>query len=160
MKTFKDASGREWTIDINLNTIEQVIASCKIDLTALFEGELKTLAELFNTPKLLVSVLWVLCGPEKPDALLSEKAFKATMKGDFLEAGANALVDDVIDFFPLARKREVCRAIAVKMQETAEAERQHIETKVGQFDPVAFLASATSSQASLASTPAASPSES
>jgi hypothetical protein len=159
MKTFKDASGREWTIDINLNTIEQVIASCKIDLTALFEGEHETLAQLFNTPRLLVSVLWVLCGPEQPDALLSEKLFKANMKGDALEAGANALVDDIIDFFPRARQREVCRAAVKKYWEMVEVAHQKAEADLQKIR-LTSSGSVTSSEALLDSIPAPSPSAS
>jgi hypothetical protein len=160
MKQFKDASGKTWELDINVGSVEVVREVCKVDLTQLFGDGNQSLMRLFEEPSHLTTVLLCLLSltPSNFDKNgIDKAAFLKAMKGDALEQAANALVDDVIDFFPSRRQREVYRAAVNKLWETVNAGQDLAMTKIVEIDPMpklkALLASATSSAESAVSTP-------
>lgn len=140
MKYFNDTTGKQWKIDVNVGSLETVAAQTGIDLTQLFSEELGLLNELYANPVILCKVLWAFNGePESP----SKPGFLAAMGGDALENAADALVSDVIDFFPNARRRELCRATLAKIKEAAEMAYNKAEKNLSELN-AASLTSATS----------------
>lgn len=154
MKRFNDANGKQWEFDIDVDSIERVKSICQIDLTSLFGDDLKLIARLFEEPALLISVLWELIN--HPDQSL-KPAFRKAMKGDALELAANLLVNEIIDFFPNAKRRELCREAVRKVWQTVEVNQTQAASLMAQYDPTSSN-SATSSPESSASIPAGSPS--
>ncbi len=137
MKRFLDSNGKQWEIDVHLASLERVNDACGIDLTQLFGDGLTMLSKLFDDAGHLTKVLWCLCGPEQGDEGKAE--FLKAMRGDALEAGANALVDAVIDFFPNARRRELCRAAVEKMWATVTAGQDLAERKLAEIEPASLV---------------------
>jgi len=128
LKRFNDSTGKQWEIDIHVGSIEKVKNLCGVDLTKIFEPDLKLLGQLFDDPKLLTDVLWCLC--ENGD----KSTFVNAMRGDALEQAANALIEDVIDFFPNAKRRELCRLQLRKIWEITGAEQAKFEAAVNSLD--------------------------
>ena len=109
MKTFTDNTGRTWTLLVNVATIKRVRALCGVDLNSIIEVEdgkptTKLLERLSTDPVLLVDVLYAVCRPECGQKGVSDEDFGAAMAGDAIEQATSALLDEVIDFFPEAKR--------------------------------------------------------
>lgn len=109
MKTFTDNTGRTWTLLVNVATIKRVRALCGVDLNSIIEVEdgkptTKLLERLSTDPVLLVDVLYAVCRPECEQKGVSDEDFGAAMAGDAIEQATSALLDEVIDFFPEAKR--------------------------------------------------------
>lgn len=109
MKTFTDNTGRTWTLLVNVATIKRVRALCGVDLNSIIEVEdgkptTKLLERLSTDPVLLVDVLYAVCRPECEQKGVSDEDFGVAMAGDAIEQATSALLDEVIDFFPEAKR--------------------------------------------------------
>ena len=140
MKSFTDSLGRAWTLVVNVATIKRVRALCGVDLNTIVEVEdgkpsAKLLERLSGDPVLLVDVLYAVCKPECDQRNVSDEDFGAAMAGDAVEQATDALLDEVIDFFPAA-KREAFRRILSASRRFGEAARQRMEAMLadGKFE--------------------------
>jgi hypothetical protein len=110
MKSFTDNMGRAWTLVVNVATVKRVRALCGVDLNSVIEVEdgkpsAKLLERLSSDPVLLVDVLYAVCKPECDSLGVSDEDFGSAMAGDSVDAATQALLDEVIDFFPEAKRR-------------------------------------------------------
>lgn len=116
MKTFTDNTGRTWTLSVTVGTIKRVRALCGVDLANIITMEsgktpnVGLLERLASDPVLLVDVLFAVCKPEADTKGITDEEFGRAMAGDAIELAATALLDEIIDFFPEA-KRKVFRKI-------------------------------------------------
>lgn len=140
MKRFNDATGKQWEIDVHLESIEKVKSALGIDLTKLFADEMRLINQLSEDQSQLAAVLWEL--QTSPAADRSE--FLRGLRGDALEEGFKALLDDVINFFPNSRQRNICRETLAKLWQTVDAIHDQTEKKLAELNPT-LLASATNS---------------
>lgn len=145
MKRFIDATGKQWEIDVHLESIERVKSSRGIDLTKLFADEMRLINQLSEDHATLAEVLWEL--QTSPGADRSE--FIRGLRGDALEAGFKALLDDVIDFFPNSRQRKICRETVEKLWQTVEAVQSQAETELAKFNPNALLSATSSAESAV-----------
>jgi len=128
MRTFVDASGRTWTIAINVAQVKRVRDALKIDLLDLD----KDLAlELINDPVKLVDVIYVLCRDQALSATVSDEDFGRGMAGDAIDGATRALLEELADFFPNPRHRHNLKLVLAATFETidaaAETARSHLE---------------------------------
>ena len=107
MKTFKDNAGRTWTVDVNIATVKRVKSLLKIDLTDAVEGKL--LDRFILDPILLCDVIYVICKPEADKEKITDEQFGLAMAGDAIEHATEALLEELIEFFP-ELKRPALRA--------------------------------------------------
>lgn len=97
-------------------TIKRVRALCGVDLANIISIEpgkapdVGLLDRLATDPVLLVDVLYAVCKPEADAQNVSNEDFGRAMAGDAIAHAAAALLDEVIYFFPEA-KRKVFRKI-------------------------------------------------
>lgn len=116
MKSFVDNTGRTWMLTVNVGTIKRVRALCCIDLANIITMEsgqtpkMELLERLATDPVLLVDVLYAVCKEEAEQKKVSDEEFGRAMAGDAIEYASSALLDEIIDFFPQA-KRQVFRKI-------------------------------------------------
>ena len=111
MKTFTDNTGRTWTLSVTVGTIKRVRALCGVDLANIIKTpNVGLLERLASDPVLLVDVLFAVCKPEADTKGITDEEFGRAMAGDAIELAATALLDEIIDFFPEA-KRKVFRKI-------------------------------------------------
>lgn len=117
MKTFKDASGRDWEIAVNVGGAKAVRELLSVDLFRLHSTEAE---RVFSDPCLLVDVLYVLCKDQCQIRKLDAEDFGRQMLGDAIEDGANALLGAVADFFPSQRRGLLAKQMAKAEELTAE----------------------------------------
>ena len=98
MKTFKDNAGRTWTVDVNIATVKRVKSLLKVDLTDAVEGKL--LDRFILDPILLCDVIYAICKPEADKANITDEQFGYAMSGDAIEHATEALLEELINFFP------------------------------------------------------------
>lgn len=122
MKQFKDTQGRSWTIEVNIRQIRRVRDQVNVDLYSLFADEAK---RLFSDPVLLVDTLYVLCQAQCEERKMSDRDFGEAFDGEVLEKAADALLEEVVSFFPQSRQT-ILRATINKSREL----EQPIQTKV------------------------------
>ena len=140
MKSFTDNNGRTWTLVVNVATIKRVRALCGVDLNSIVEVEdgkpsAKLLERLSGDPVLLVDVLYAVCRPECEQKGVSDEDFGAAMAGDAVEQATDALLDEIIDFFPAAKRKAFQRILSASRR-FGEAARRRLEATLadGRFE--------------------------
>ena len=154
MKSFTDNAGRVWTLAVNVAAIKRVRAICGVDLNSIVEMDAgnkpsaKLLERLSTDPVLLVDVLYAVCKPEADAKNIGDEDFGRAMAGDAIDHATAALLDEIIDFFPEA-KREAFKkilsatrrfeAIARKRMETLLADRSFEDSLVSELERLTGL---------------------
>ncbi len=110
MKTFKDNAGRTWTVGIDVAAIKRVRSLLDVDLMDALEGKL--LERLVSDPVLLCDIIYCVVKPEADEKNVSDEDFGRAMAGDAIEHATTALLEELVDFFPQARRRLLAKALA------------------------------------------------
>ncbi len=133
MKSFTDNAGRVWTLAVNVAAIKRVRAICDVDLNSIVEMDAgnkpsaKLLERLSTDPVLLVDVLYAVCKPEADAKNIGDEDFGRAMAGDAIDHATAALLDEIIDFFPEA-KREAFKKILSATRRFESLARKKMET--------------------------------
>jgi hypothetical protein len=161
MHSFKDATGREWRLTVNVGAIKRVRDLAGVDLCDAAGGGL--LEKLDRDLVLLVGVLAALVR-DSVDGYLpaaAVPAFADAMVGEPLAEASRAFIEELVSFFP-SRQRLRMLAALMHLAEThkaealeAEAEAAERAAAVQSAIPPTVSGSATSSPAGSASTPPA-----
>lgn len=117
MRTFQDGEGRSWTITVNVSSIKRVRSLLEVDLLTAVDGQL--LEQLATDPVLLADVVYCLCKPEADARELSDEQFGEAMAGDAIGDATTALLEGLVEFFPLEKRRLLAKAL--KKLKTFEA---------------------------------------
>ena len=140
MKSFTDNKGRTWTLEVTVATVKRVRALCRVDLNSIVELDknnkpsAELLERLSSDPVLLVDVLYAICKPQADKLGVSDEDFGEAMAGDAIEHATSALLEEIIDFFPEA-KRLVMRKILSASRKFSEAARKKLEAELnGEFE--------------------------
>jgi hypothetical protein len=110
MHTFIDNAGRTWTLAVNVGAIKRVRALCGIDLANIIsietgkDPDISVLKQLSQDPVLLVNTVYAICKNEADSKNTSDEDFGQAMAGDAIENATTALLDEVVDFFPQAKR--------------------------------------------------------
>lgn len=113
MKTFKDNEGRTWTVSVNIAAVKRVKSLLNINLLDAIEGKL--IEELSSDPVMLCDVIYVICKPKADENKVTDEQFGRAMGGDAIATATTALLEELVDFFPSA-KRQVLRKALEKFQ--------------------------------------------
>ena len=130
MKSFTDNLGRTWTLVVNVAAIKRVRALCGVDLNAIVEIDknnnptAELLERLSTDPVLLVDVLYAVCKPECEQKGVTDEDFGAAMAGDAIEQATSALLDEVVDFFPTAKRAALQKILAATRRIEALAKKK------------------------------------
>jgi hypothetical protein len=116
MKTFTDNAGRTWTVAINVNAIKRVKGLTGVNLLDVVNGDADPrdgglLGRLSSDPILLCDILYAVCKPEADPRNVSDEDFGRAMAGDAIDAGTTALLEELVDFFPQAKRRVLDKAL-------------------------------------------------
>lgn len=141
MKSFTDNLGRTWMLVVNVAAIKRVRALCDVDLNAIVEIDkdnnpsTKLLERLSSDPVLLVDVLYAVCKPDCDQKNVSDEDFGAAMAGDAIDHATAALLDEIVDFFPEA-KRLAFKKILSATRRFEEIAKKKLETMLqdGKFE--------------------------
>jgi hypothetical protein len=159
MKTFKDQGDREWVLQVNYSAKQRVQALAGVDLF-----DLSIFEKLGSDPGKLIEILYAICQEQADKLGLKKEQFYDAIIGDCLEAAADALTQEIINFFP-KRRREVFQKLVATAGKVQDKALELIETKLDSGEILRKLeqslnAASGSAPASSESTPAHSPSDS
>jgi hypothetical protein len=104
MKKFKDTEGREWSLTVNVGSIKAVRDVTGIDLTKLFKDSSQSQA-LFDDIPVFATVLWTMVEKQARERGVDEDSFGNSLLGDVVEEASDALIAEVINFFPSGRRK-------------------------------------------------------
>ena len=100
MRVFKDNSGREWTVEINVAALKRVRGLLGVDLMQIVEGEGGLIEKLMRDPVLLCDVVFAVCKPQADAKSISDEEFGKAMAGDAIESATTALLEELVGFCP------------------------------------------------------------
>ena len=126
MHIFTDNKGRKWDIVLNVNQMKRVRAVLGIDLVNVItldaKGEVKVdlIDRIANDPCLLVDILCVLTEKQAASLGVSEVQFGESLAGDAIEEATKAFLDELVDFFPGARRLFLQKAVTLARKYTLE----------------------------------------
>ena len=109
MKTFSDNAGRLWVVSLNIDTVKRVRSLLEVDLLQVVEGKL--LERLVADPVLLCDILFVICKTEADARNVTDEDFGRGLAGDAIDAATKALLEELVDFFPLGKRRLLGKAL-------------------------------------------------
>ena len=124
MKSFADNSGRTWAVTINVECIKRVRTLLGVNLLDAVEGQL--IERLVTDPVLLCDCVYAVCKPEADARGITDEDFGRAMAGDVIEHACTALLEELVDFFPQAKRQVLAKALARLRQ--LEAKAIHLAT--------------------------------
>ena len=116
MKTFTDNAGRTWTVAINVDALKRVRSLCDVDLMQIVGDGGKLLDRLMADPVLLCDVVFAVCKEEAESKGISDADFGKAMAGDPIEHATQALLEELVGFFPNRTQRDVLGKVLAKMR--------------------------------------------
>ena len=102
MKTFTDNAARAWTIQVNVDALKRVKSLLDVDLMEAVDGKL--LQRMLDEPVLLCDIIYALCKPQADAASVTDEDFGRAMAGDAIDNATQALLEELVDFFPQRRR--------------------------------------------------------
>ena len=139
MKNFHDNAGRNWTVTLNVATLKRIRALTEIDLINIIsldehrKPNVELLERLSEDPILLVDVLYAACKPEADSQNVTDEQFGAAMAGDAIEHATNALLEELVSFFP-DPKRKVLQKILDANRRFGETLKRKVEAELNTLD--------------------------
>lgn len=107
MHFFKDNTGREWAVAVNVETIERTERLIGVKLPDVARGQT---SKLLADPALLVNVLWCLVLPQAEKRGVSDVEFGQSL-GDQIEHATQALLDELADSYGKRERRLIRKAL-------------------------------------------------
>ena len=126
MRNFKDNRGRSWQIALNVYEMKRVRSVLGVDLVNVIalgkDGKVQVdlIDRIANDPCLLVDILWVLVEAEAKEQGVSDVDFGSSLAGAAIEEATKAFLDELVDFFPGARRLFLKKAVEVSRQYAEE----------------------------------------
>ena len=117
MRQFTDTKGRVWDVELNVRQMKRVRDVLGIDLVNVIQAgkdgavATDTLDRVANDPILLVDILWVLCEGQAKAAGVTDDDFGSSLAGDSISDATRAFLDELVDFFPGARRLFLKKAV-------------------------------------------------
>ena len=166
MRQFTDTKERVWDVELNVRQMKRVRDVLGIDLVNVIQAgkdgavATDTLDRVANDPILLVDILWVLCEGQAKAAGVTDDDFGSSLAGDSISDATRAFLDELVDFFPGARRLFLKKAVDLARKfETENAQMLEKALASPEFEErlKTSLRPPSASRESAASTPAPSP---
>lgn len=126
MKKFKTSNGDEWEIKINFISVERVKDSIGVDLMSIVTDQ-TMFKEAICNPVIMAMTIAELCKKQIESRGIDIEDFAELLKGDPIEHAVNAMIDELIDFFPNSRDRKMAKMIWGQINKTSEMIRDRQE---------------------------------
>ena len=129
MKTFNDANGNPWLMDVNVSALRRVKAIASLDIgdfAAIASGEI--LKRLAADPVLLADVAYAILKPEADTRGISKDDFCNLIRGDAIESVTTAILESLADFFPKAQGAVLKAVLSIARSETEKAMQETSES--------------------------------
>lgn len=116
MKTFKDSGGKSWDISITVGSLKRVKDMLNIDLIEEASKKENIFIKVSENPIMLCDILYCLCKSQADERKITDEKFGESLNGDAIEQATNMFIEELIDFFPSA-KRPAFRMMTQKIEE-------------------------------------------
>jgi len=133
MKTFKDASGRNWTVALTLGTAMAVKDKLGVDLLQPEAGDPPLLTRLGTDEMLLGEVLCALLADQFDAHQVSDADVRAGFDGATLLAAQTAFYEEMVDFFRSRGRADRARAVETQAA-MIDAAVKAIDERIGGMD--------------------------
>lgn len=110
MKTFVDATGKTWTVTINTNAIKRAKETSGVSLVDIVNGDLY--GRMLLDPVLVCDIAYGVCEPEAKARKFTREDFNASLVGDAIAAARDAILEDLVGFFPNPVRDKIKNALA------------------------------------------------
>ncbi len=145
MKTFTDAAGRTWTINLTLGTAMAVKDKLDIDLLQPEAGDPPLLTRLGTDEILLGEVLCALLEDQFEAHKVSAADVRNAFDGRTILAAQKAFYEELVDFFQSRGRADRAKAVATQMK-MIDAAVAAIETRIDNLDVDAIVSGAMSGE--------------
>lgn len=125
MKTFEDTQGRTWQIDIHVGAVKIVKDLLQVNLLELVEGK-DLLERIATDPVFLCDLVYCLCKEQADAQEITDEQFGRAMAGDAIDHATTALLEELVDFFPLGKRGVLSKAL-VKLKKLETRAIDHAE---------------------------------
>jgi hypothetical protein len=114
MRTFKDSTGREWQVVINTNAIKRAKDTAGVNLVEIADADAgsRLYGRMLLDPVLVVDIAYGVCKPETDTRKFSREDFNAVLVGDAIAEARQAILEDLVDFFPNPVRDTLKRCLA------------------------------------------------
>ena len=143
MRTFVDATGRTWTIALNLGSAMRVRDTLNIDLLQPEVGDPPLITQLGTDEMLLGRVICVLLGDQLEAQKVTEEQVRSSFDGRTLLDAQVAFYAELTDFFQCRGRADRAKAVAAQAKLIALAVIA-AEKRISAFDPQAAVDGAMS----------------
>jgi len=133
LKTFTDATGRTWSISVNLGTALKVKDALGVDLLQPEQGEPPLLTRLGTDELLLGQVVCCLLGDQFEVHKVTEADVRAGFDGQTLLAAQTAFYEELVGFFRSRGRTDRARAVETQARVITEAVKA-IEARIEALD--------------------------
>ena len=119
MRIFRDNKGRSWEVVLNVHQIKRVRAALGVDLVNVItldkDGAVKVdlIDRIANDPCLLVDILYIISEAQAQKIGVNDVEFGESLAGDAIEEATKAFLDELVDFFPAARRLFLKKAVDI-----------------------------------------------
>lgn len=141
MGTFKDTTGREWTITLTIGALKRIRSVAGLDLMPLFGGQDKQESEAVRTllldPMRMADVVYAAIKPQLDEAQINDEAFGELLAGPVLAAAAEAFLDAATVFIGATQGDAAAgflRVATAKRDEARKAAWGQAATKLAAID--------------------------
>ena len=141
MGTFKDTTGREWTITLTIGALKRIRSVAGLDLMPLFGGQDKQESEAVRTllldPMRMADVVYAAIKPQLDEAQINDEAFGELLAGPVLAAAAEAFLDAATVFIGATQGDAAAgflRVATAKRDEARKAAWSQGATKLAAID--------------------------
>lgn len=129
MKTFRDNTGNEWSVEINVAALKRIRSLTGTDLLEVISGG-DLLERLMRDPVLLCDIIYALVKPQADERRISDEAFGAAMAGDAIDAATAALLDELVAFCPSPRDRANLGRVLLVVRQAMDKARDVVEARL------------------------------
>lgn len=154
MQVFRDRMGRDWVLELNVAQVATVKALTGVDLWKAFDEQLKPLAELLGDLQKVCEVLFALVRRQAAERQITAEQFGEGLAGDSLQGAAEALAQELIDFFPDRARRENLRRVVQKQRQADQLMQERIARTIEAVQPESLVEEALAGRSSPGDSPA------
>lgn len=132
MAEFIDGKNK-WTVELNVGLIEDLKDKLNVDLDMLLEKPKEMAAHLFEHPKTLVGIMYMVCEDQITERKLTPRQFAKLFNRPTMDLAVNAFIEAIMTFYPRSSVggvvREKLPTVLAEMdrQMKTEAERKFEE---------------------------------
>jgi hypothetical protein len=138
MQILRDKIGRDWKVEITVQTVRQVRALLKVDLNellaAILNQETQPLLDVLSDPVKLVDLTYCICKEQADELGVTDEHFGRGWAGDFLEAAGDALIAELVFFSPSPQVRALLATLVNRAKDLVSLQLTRAQKGLAELD--------------------------